>query len=229
MKIIDILGEIKFEESMEIFNGLVQLDEEYESIIETNSRLINEEDMLPLEDLRINIMSNGGSIWMYNAICDKLDDIKAKGVTIYTHGVGIVASAGLRIFLQGDIRTAGKNTHFLLHNCQVGFEADDLVRTMEYGQFLRERDEDFEEFLVENTKITRELLDERKGKDYWFDYDKALELGVVSPVEEFKMPKLTVDDCVQSFVTAGYDVVGYTEELEESSRLTKEELITVED
>lgn len=207
MKIIDILGEIKFEESMELFNGLVQLDEEYESIIETNSRLINEEDMLPLEDLRINIMSNGGSIWMCNAICDKLDDIKSKGVTIYTHGVGIVASAGLRIFLQGDIRTAGKNTHFLLHNCQVGFEADDLVRTMEYGQFLRERDEDFEEFLVENTKITKELLDERKGKDYWFDYDKALELGVVTPIEEVEVPKLTVADCVSAFESAGYEII----------------------
>lgn len=228
MKIIDILGEIKFEESMELFNGLVQLDEEYESIIETNSRLINEEDMLPLEDLRINIMSNGGSIWMCNAICDKIDDMKAKGVKIHTHGFGIIASAGLRIFLQGDYRTAGKNVHFLLHNTQAGFEADDLVRTLEYANFLRERDKEFDKFIIKNTKVTEKMIEELKGKDYWFDYAAAVELGIVSPIEEIKIPKMTVEACVEAFLSAGYEVIN-EEELEKSSRLTSEELITVED
>lgn len=207
MKIIDILGEIRFEESMEIFNSLVQLDEEYDAIIDTNNRLIDECDMIPLEDLKINIMSNGGSVWMCNAICDKLDDIKAKGVKVYTHGVGIVASAGLRIFLQGDYRTAGKNTHFLLHNTQAGFDTDDLVRTLEYGEFLRDRDKEFDNFLIENTNITKELLKEREGKDYWFDYNKALELGVVSPIEEVEIPKLTIEDCIYAFESSGYEVI----------------------
>ena len=222
MKVIDILGELKFEESIDLFNSFMQLDEEYEEIIDANSRVIHEEDMIELEDLRINIMSNGGSIWMCNAICDKIDEIKAKGVKVYTYGLGLVASAGLRIFLKGDYRMAGKSTHFLLHNTQVGFDVDDLVNTMEYGQFLRERDEEFDEYLIENTNVTRELLNERKGKDYWFDYNKALELGIVTPIEEPEPPILTVEDCVATFVQEGYRVKEYEEQLAESSKLTVE-------
>lgn len=220
MKVIDILGELKFEESMDLFNSFVQLDEEYEEIMEANSRVIHKEDIIELEDLRINIMSNGGSTWMCNAICDKIDEIKAKGVKVYTYGLGLVASAGLRIFLKGDYRAAGKSTHFLLHNTQVGFDVDDLVNTMEYGQFLRERDEEFDEYLIENTNVTRELLNERKGKDYWFDYNKALELGIVTPIEEPETPILTVEDCVVAFVQAGYRVKEYEEQLVEESKLT---------
>lgn len=222
MKVIDILGELGFEESMGIFNSFVQLDEEYDAIIDANSRVIHEEDMIELEDLKINIMSNGGSIWMCNAICDKIEDIKSKGVTVHTNGLGIIASAGLRIFLKGDYRVAGKSTHFLLHNTQAGFDVDDLVKTLEYGTFLKERDEEFDEFLIENTNVTRELLNERKGKDYWFDYNKALELGIITPIEEVEPPMLTVDDCVKSFIDAGYRVKEHEEELEKESRLTVE-------
>ena len=142
MKVIDILGELKFEESMDLFNSFMQLDEEYEEIIDANSRVIHEEDMIELEDLRINIMSNGGSIWMCNAICDKIDEIKAKGVKVYTYGLGLVASAGLRIFLKGDYRMAGKSTHFLLHNTQVGFDVDDLVKISHKKSYENEVKED---------------------------------------------------------------------------------------
>lgn len=221
MRVIDIQNELTYENSLEIFNTLVQLDEEYEAIIEANSRVIYEEDMVELEDLRINIFTNGGLVWGCNAICDKINDIKEKGVNVITRGYGIIASAGLRIFMQGDIREAGKSTWFMMHGCQVGLEGD-LINTMEYGQFLKGKDEDFNKFMMENTNMTQELFDEYKGKDFWFDYKMAVDLGVITPIEEIDLPVLTVDDCVKSFICAGYRVKEYEEKLEKESRLTVE-------
>lgn len=218
MKIIDIQGEIKFEESMDLYNQFVQLDEYYESIVDANNRLINEEDMVELEDLRINIISNGGSAWMCNGIIDVLDSIKSKGVKVHTHATGVCASAGLRIFLQGHTRTSGKNTTFLYHNTQCGFDTDDIVNTMEYIQFLREQDKEFDEFILKTTNIPEEILKERKGKDLWFNYEKAMEWGILTPIEEPLLPTLTVEECIESFRQDGYTVVD-EKELAESSEL----------
>lgn len=221
MRVIDIQNELTYESSLKIFNELVKLDDEYEAIIDANSRVIHEEDMIPLDDLKINVFTNGGIAWGGNAICDKINDIKDKGVTVTTKGYGIVASAGLRIFMQGDIREAGKSTWFMMHGCQVGLDGD-LINVIEQGQFMVDRDNEFKEFMIENTNMKQELFDKYNGKDFWFDYNTAIDLGVITPVEEIDPPVLTIDECVKSFIDAGYRVKEYEEELAESSELKVE-------
>lgn len=209
MKVIDINGELSYEKSIEVFEMLTMLDEEYESIIDANSRVFLEEDMIELEDLRINIFSNGGLSWGCNAICDKINDIKAKGVHVTTQGYGVIASAALRIFIHGNTRLAGESSHFLIHGTQAGFHEDDLMRTLDYCEFLKRKDLDFNKFLVENTNISEELIASKHGSDWWFDYAEALEYGVVTKPEEVVKEELvlTESECIEILKQSGYNVI----------------------
>lgn len=218
---IDIKGQLVWEESIEIFNQLELIEREYKSILDANSRVIYEEDMIEVEPLNVTIISNGGVSWILNAVYDKLMDIKSMGVEIITRAYGVCASAGFCLFLAGDKRYAGKGTVFMYHAEQYDNLSDDINNILEFANFAKANDR-FESIFIENTNVTKEMIDEHKGREWYFGFNTAMELGVLTPieVEEDEKPILTVEDCVASFVKAGYRVKEYEEELAESSKLT---------
>ena len=179
MKTVNINGEITNEKSIELFETLLKVDEEYQNIIDKNNKMANADDKENLENLTINIFTNGGSVWACDAICDKIQDIKEKGIEVITKGYGIVASAGLVIFMCGDVRKSGIRTHFMMHGSQVVM-CGDLVDVLDRGEFYKKQNEKFFSWLVENTNITDEMIKEHKGKDWWFDYEEAISLNVVN-------------------------------------------------
>lgn len=179
MKTININGEITNEKAVELFESFLKADEEYQAIVDKNKKMANADDKEKLENLTVNIFTNGGDAFGSDAICDKIQDIKAKGVEVTTNGYGIVASAGFEIFMCGDLRKSGEKTSFLMHGSQVCLHGD-LVDVLDCGAFLRKKDEKFFSWLAENTKVTDKMIEKHKGKDWWFTYDEAVALGIVN-------------------------------------------------
>lgn len=222
---LDIKGQLVWEDSIEIFNQLEEIEKEYKSILDANSRVVYENDMIEVEPLNVTILSNGGVSWILNAVYDKLMDIKSMGIEIITHAYGVCASAGLCLFLAGDKRYAGEGTVFMYHAEQYANIQDDINNVIEFAQFVKENDR-FEKIFIENTNVTKEMLDEHKGRDWYFGYDLAMKIGLLTPieVEEEKEYIITESECIKVMRDAGYTVVT-DEEFANMNKLTKEESI----
>ncbi|MGL5648217.1 MAG: hypothetical protein ACRDDY_10220, partial [Clostridium sp.] len=66
-----------------------------------------------------------------------------------------------------------------------------------------------DEWVISRTNITREQLDELRGKDKFLTRDECIELGILTKPEENKKNEmvLTTSECVEILNQSGYKVV----------------------
>jgi ATP-dependent Clp protease, protease subunit len=67
------------------------------------------------KDITINIRTNGGSLQSGIAVYNYLSSLPSS-ITIRTHNMGTIDSAGIYLYCAGNVRTASKNSRFLVHN-----------------------------------------------------------------------------------------------------------------
>ena len=131
--------------------------------------------------LQFLICSEGGDL---NAAFALIDVMKASKIPIYTVGLGMVASAGLLIFMSGTNRILTPNTSILSHQWSWGAfgKEHELFAQMKEYELVSER------MLLHYKKCTGQ--DESKirkfllpPEDVWLSAKEAKKLGVCDSVK----------------------------------------------
>lgn len=177
MRTINIIGGIDEKLTKEVLEKIFQIENNDNKIIESNNKLSDVKDHVKLEDLTINITSTGGYVYGTNAMYDDLCKLKCKVITI---GYGLCASGGLYLLLAGEERYAGKNTEFLYHTMSYASWNDKIQNHIDYANFQNRIQENLDNIVLEKTKITKEMLKEKRKEDWSMLFDEALELGIIN-------------------------------------------------
>lgn len=139
-----------------------------------------EYDRIKIEpkEIKLYITSYGGYLYQ---VFTTIDFIKNLKVPVHTICTGIVASAGTLLSLAGSRRSITKNGYMLIHELRGGTwgKFSGLSDSFQNQQQLMDH---IINYYVENTKITREELEEQLKKDITWNADTCLEKGLVNEI-----------------------------------------------
>ncbi len=170
-----ISGEITTEMATEIIAHLKKINDEDLEIYNKNQTL-NKKHQLEYPPITITINSPGGSVMDGCAIMNTLETCIAP---VHTHGIGEVSSMAVYIYACGEVRTAGDLVTFGLHGIGGGVRgyAKEMLSSLTHWKKL---DNKLNERLLENTKLTQKDLDDCETCLVFYDYDEALEKGLIN-------------------------------------------------
>ena len=164
-------------------NRRVYLDEEVDeySVGWINRALLKMAEDDPNEPITLYINCFGGSVYDGLGMYDVLTSLPMQ---INTVCVGSAMSMALILFLAGDNRMASKNSTFMAHNLAGGTYGKEAEIQVDAKEFTR------------LYLLLCDILGERTGKpakwwqkkikheDFYFDIEKAKELGILKDLEE---------------------------------------------
>ena len=130
------------------------------------------------EPIKIYISSYGGEL---SSAWGLIDIMLSSKTPIYTYCIGFAHSAALKIFLAGEKRYVYEHSCFLYHQLSGG-SAGKFSDMKEYVEVCNTEQEIIEDFVVDRTNITREMLGKiKKEKKDWYIYSaEALELNIAN-------------------------------------------------
>lgn len=134
--------------------------------------------------ITIQLSTYGGEIIEMFSIIDLLKSCPCPIVMVAS---GKIMSAGLSIFLCGDIRLAQPSTRFMMHSLShnVGGKLKDTEIDVKEANLLNNRIIDF---LSKNTKKNKKWWEEKTNShDFYFGVDEAKEIGILR--EQYTGPK----------------------------------------
>lgn len=126
----------------------------------------------------IYLNSDGGDVIMGSQI---LSVIKNSKTPIITVGFAKCASMASYILAAGNIRYCFPNTVVLYHDGQTGYVSSGN-KGKDIQKFYDKLDERMTDFMVNNTNMTKEFLEEIKDREYYMFPDEAKEMGIVDKV-----------------------------------------------
>lgn len=134
-----------------------------------------EEERKPI---KLFFFSPGGSLSINNAM---VDIIKASRTKVIGINMGVAYSAGCFIYLACHERIAMPSATFLIHKGSGEFHGtyDEIISQIK--EYSRQIDELYE-YVMTNTKITEEMLDEKFGTEWYITAQEAVELGVCDKI-----------------------------------------------
>lgn len=138
---------------------------------------ISVEQRKPIE---IYITSNGGCLFSCLSL---IDVIKTSKTPVHTIGIAICASAGSLLLMSGHYRKCYKNTTILIHDGAISVQSTSK-KAKQTVRFFDELDERVKEFVLNNTKITKELYEEKEDEEWYMFGDQALKLGIIDELIE---------------------------------------------
>lgn len=142
----------------------------------------NKEDIdIPVEKrkkIHIYINSGGGDVIMGRQI---LSTIKTSKTPIITVGFSKCASMASYILAAGSKRYCFPDTVVLLHDGQSGYYASSN-KGKDIQKFYDALDERQKKFMIENTAMTEEFLEDIKDREYYMFSEEAKELGIVDEI-----------------------------------------------
>jgi len=139
-----------------------------------------------IENVRIHLLSPGGSVHVMFAVYDLLMEFKAKGLSIETHGYGVVGSAAVPVFLAGDVRTLNDHGYIMIH------PHSGIAHPMLQGNVnstFSEWTERYAQILVDRTNMTKKealgfLTGNYKVKAEWVNAERALKYGLITKIRQ---------------------------------------------
>lgn len=179
-KIININKD--FEQSLldQFIKDVKSIEEDVFDIIENNEKSIKKKDLPTIE---IRISSYGGDVNIANSIITYIEYLKSLGCKIITKVFGYAYSCGALTFLHGDERIFVDKCFSLLvwHDMKLSQEFKDIDRHIQNAEEYKKMWQTHVDYLLETTKITKELLKENSNNKEWFiRYDEAKELNIVT-------------------------------------------------
>lgn len=143
--------------------------------------MIDKQLNIPVEEripIKIFINSNGGDL---TATCTAIDAIKMSKTPVHTINQGRAYSGGFLIYICGHKRYSFLSANFLFHegSTVMGGDAHKFESAADYYKKRREK---MKKLVLDNTKISPELYDEKKKDDWWFDTEEAEKLGMVEVI-----------------------------------------------
>lgn len=206
---IYISGEINNEMAAEIIAHLKKINDEDLDVYEKNQTL-NEKNQLPYKPISLTINSPGGSVMDGCAIMNTLESCIAP---VHTHGIGEVSSMAVHIYACGEVRTAGDLVTFGLHGTGGGTcgYTKEMISSLTHWKKLEKK---LNDRLLEDTKLTQKDLDDCETCLVFYDYDEALEKGLINT-------DLYDEEFLKGIIN-GLNVSDKTEETEETKETEKE-------
>lgn len=128
--------------------------------------------------IKLLFFSPGGNLDINNAM---IDIIKLSLTPIIGLNVGVAASAGCFIFLACHKRYSFPNAIFLIHKGGGEFKGnyEEIISAIvEYQRQMKE----LGDFILRNTKITEEKLEENFGSEWYITTQEALEFGMIDKI-----------------------------------------------
>ena len=138
-----------------------------------------------IKSLHIHLFTPGGGVIAMIGILDMIDVIKADGVHVTTYTNGASMSAGVPIFLKGDIRVMRPNAWLMVH--PMGGVVKEEINE-ETWKVVEAWKQVYIDILVKVTTMTSyeavEALTGDTAKDLtWFNATKALERGFATVIK----------------------------------------------
>ena len=208
-RIINFTGELDDELGNYVVNELLDIYDKNKAIIETNERLKYQSDYLPLyaDEVEFRINSNGGSLFKFLEIYDLMERMKEEQGIIFKGRVSSHAfSAGMYLFCACDYRTMSKFSSLMYHEMSM-MRMDKLSDLESETKRMNKIQKILDDIVTRDTGLTQEVLDKYKGRDFWIDFDKALELGIIKeePTEEERLAKALEDMEKEDMTQAEWD------------------------
>lgn len=196
-RIINFTGELDDELGNYVVNELLDIYDKNKAIIETNERLKYQSDYLPLyaDEVEFRINSNGGSLFKFLEIYDLMERMKEEQGIIFKGRVSSHAfSAGMYLFCACDYRTMSKFGSLMYHELSM-MRMDKLSDLESETKRMNKIQKILDDIVTRDTGLTQEVLDKYKGRDFWIDFDKALEYEIIKeePSEEERLAKALED------------------------------------
>jgi len=196
-KITNILEKFKDTNKIESFDSAIEahsfwdrhlnlgdIDEEVGAAIEGMIRFWNQyddENNIPVEErkpIKIYIDSNGGDL---GAAFTMMDAIRMSKTPVWTINIGSAYSGGFFTFITGHKRFAYPHSSFLFHEGSA--QGSGTSGQFEnFSAFYKKQLSRVKDNILEYTKVSDELYEEKKREDWWLDANEALELGICDEI-----------------------------------------------
>lgn len=143
------------------------------------------EDLLLLDaqsgdEITLLIQSPGGSVYAGLGVVDTIRSLRSKVKTV---AVGITASMGVSILLAGDRRVALPSSTIMVHGASGGVRG--TIQDFEIAHNEIKRLEALEaKFFKERTGLSDDVIKELHSCDHWLSPEQALELGIITEIEQ---------------------------------------------
>lgn len=214
----EVLGNVVIEQLLDVYT-------KNQAIMEANDRLKYKSDYLPLycDEVEFRINSEGGDLFKFLEIWDIIERMKDEQGVIFKGRVSSHAySAGFYLLCACDYRTVSRFASVMCHEMSLGnmmklsdwsLEADRKAKTQQY----------LDDLVVKNTKITQEMLDSYKGRDFWMDYEDCVKYGIIKEElsEEEQLAKALEDIEKESMTQSEFDA--FVEEMKELINIVPDE------
>jgi len=128
----------------------------------------------------IYINSGGGHVGDAMAIHDLLVDLQNKGITVNTHGRGIVASAATYLLMVGN-SSMSANSWFMIHNVS-GVAVGDVNQVENQAKTLRKFNDRIRDFYANATGLAPENISAMMNKETWLTAKEAKDKGFIKNV-----------------------------------------------
>lgn len=141
----------------------------------------SEDKNLPIDcrkKIVLYLNSDGGDVIMGSQI---LSIIKNSKTPVITVGFAKCASMASYILAAGNIRYCFPNTVVLYHDGQTGYVSSGN-KGKDIQKFYDKLDERMTDFMVKNTNMTKEFLEEIKDREYYMFPDESKEMGIVDKI-----------------------------------------------
>lgn len=165
------LGEIWI--NGDIDNGVIEM---------TVMRLLNLAQTGNYSRILLFINSTGGFISDGQAV---IDTVACLPIPVWTINLGAAFSMGLSIFLSGERRFAMPGAAFMAHCMSYGNNGSDkLYEHEEFAKFNSgvQKKQQAKFYASRSNKSEAFWLAKFKGANFWFDTDKAVDLGIATDI-----------------------------------------------
>ena len=122
--------------------------------------------------------SDGGDVIMGSQILSVIKNSKTPVITV---GFAKCASMASYILASGSVRYCFPNTVVLYHDGQTGYVSSGN-KGKDIQKFYDKLDERMTEFMVSNTNMTKEFLEEIKDREYYMFPDESKEKGIIDKI-----------------------------------------------
>lgn len=149
------------------------------------------------QPITLYINTSGGSVSAGCSIIDGINVLQSLGIEVIGVATGTVMSMGIPILIACNTRKGMDFTEYMIHGVSCG-NYNYVSKSMRYFEFVKKMEDRLNKFMIKRTNITQELFDKYQEDEFFFDTEKAIELGIINHTDE--EVELTEDDLAISAI-----------------------------
>lgn len=131
--------------------------------------------------IRLMFFSNGGDLEVNNSFVSL---VKLSKTPIIGINMGIANSAGCYIFMSCHKRYAMPGSQFLIHQGSANGLSGTFLQVSAYMDDYNRKMDALHKYILENTKISVEVLEQKMKGEWFVTADEAVSLGVCDKIVE---------------------------------------------